>query len=85
MAIFFVEYDLRKDRNYPKLIEELEKMGGIRILKSLWAIKPVVADLTCQGLASHFRRYIDNDDGLLVSRVTDWSGFNLLRRPPDIN
>lgn len=36
MALYFLEYDLRKQRDYKKLYDELAKFGAVRILKSLW-------------------------------------------------
>lgn len=37
MKIFFVDYDLRGDRDYQTLYDELNRLHGIRVLESLWS------------------------------------------------
>jgi len=35
MALYFLEYDLRKQRNYKPLYDTLATFGAVRILESL--------------------------------------------------
>ncbi|WP_193452110.1 hypothetical protein [Pseudomonas nitroreducens] len=73
MALYFLEYDLRKQRNYEKLYAELQRLGAVRILKSLWCFKYQTASSVA--LRDHFRNFIDSDDGLIVAEVSDWASI----------
>ena len=79
MALFFVGYDLRKQRDYTKLSYELKKFGAIRILQSSWCFKR--AGVTSTGLRDYFKQFIDVDDGLCVSEVTAWATSGTLSNP----
>ncbi len=82
MALYFFEYDLRQERDYPKLYEELKNFKAVRILKSLWCFERV--DTSAEKLRDHFKRFIDQDDGLVVSEVTDWGTYNVEGTPKDL-
>ncbi len=44
MAKYIVSYDLRKpDKDYPDLINYLNKLAGVRILLSVWLVKSQIA------------------------------------------
>ncbi len=79
MALYFLEYDLRKQRSYQPLYEELKKFGAVRILESLWCFKRI--NITAAALRDYFRNFIDADDALCVSEVTDWATINALGHP----
>lgn len=82
MALFFLEYDLRKQRNYKPLYDELASMKAVRILESMWCFRRF--ETNAENLRDHFRNFIDNDDGLMVSMVTDWAGLNVQGSPNDL-
>lgn len=82
MALYFLEYDLRKQRNYQPLYNELASFKAVRILESLWCFKRF--ETSAAGLRNHFRTLIDNDDGLIISEVSDWSGYNISGSPNDL-
>lgn len=79
MALFFLEYDLRKNRDYEKIYKELESFNAVRILESLWCFKRI--NTNCSGLRDHFSKFIDTDDGLVISEVTDWATKNTTSTP----
>jgi hypothetical protein len=79
MAVYFIEYDLRKSKDYSSLIKAIESLGGVRHLKSAWSIKH--SNTTCELLAKHLHQYIDADDGLIVSQVLDWAHYKLEASP----
>jgi alkylhydroperoxidase family enzyme len=83
MALFFLEYDLRKQRNYDALYAELAAFNAVRILKSLWCFNRV--STSASGLRDHFKKFIDSDDGLIVSEVTDWAAYNVEGNPNQLN
>lgn len=83
MALFFIEYDLRKRKDYPELINELERIGAIRMLKSSWCVKRADT-VTAKALREHFQNFIDGDDGLIVSQVTDWSSRGAEKSPNNL-
>ncbi|HML95597.1 MAG TPA: CRISPR-associated protein Cas2 [Thermodesulfobacteriota bacterium] len=79
MALYFLSYDLRKDKDYPRLTEELERFGAIKTLKSEWCFRH--SDTSAAALRDHFKQYIDNDDGLMVAAVIDWAAYKLKDNP----
>ena len=80
MKVFFVDYDLRKEKDYKTLTDELERLGGIRVLKSLWSLK--LADtITCAIVRDHLKRFIDKDDGIIVSEVVGYAYSNVDNAP----
>lgn len=82
MALFFLEYDLRKTRDYQKMYDELKKFDAVKILKSLWCFNRI--NTTVVALRDHFRQFIDNDDGIIVSEVVNWASFNTTGTPNDL-
>lgn len=82
MALFFLEYDLRKQRSYQPLYDELARFKAVRILESMWCFHRV--EIKSVGLREHFKRFIDSDDGLMISEVADWASWNTLRNPNDL-
>jgi hypothetical protein len=79
MALFFLDYDLRKVRDYSRLTDELTKFGARRILQSSWCLARI--NTTSTALRDYFRQFIDADDGLCVSEVKDWATYGTLSTP----
>jgi hypothetical protein len=79
MALYFLEYDLRKQRDYKKLNDELVNFGAVRILKSLWCFNRI--NTTSKNLREHFKQFIDKDDGLIVAEVNDWASISIDSSP----
>ena len=79
MALYFVEYELRKKRDYPKLTEELESLSAVRVLNSYWCFNRI--NTSAERLRNHFKQFIDKDDAIMVTEVKDWAGTNLLSSP----
>ena len=80
--LYFLEYDLRKQRDYQPLWDELRRFGATRVLESLWCFDRV--NTSPAGLRDYFRRFIDQDDGLIVMEVgTAWAGVRLHENPPN--
>lgn len=82
MALYFVEYELRNERNYPKITKELESFGAIRVLNSYWCFKR--NGTTPKDLRDHLKQFIDKDDALIVTEVTNWAGIRLQNSPNDL-
>lgn len=79
MALYFLEYDLRKQRNYKSLYDALATFDAVRILESLWCFKRDNTSTT--DLRDYFKTLIDSDDGMIVSQVSDWAAFNVSGSP----
>lgn len=81
MALFFLEYDLRRGKpaDYQKLFDELARFQAVRMLKSSWCFNRV--NTTAENLRDYFRQFIDANDGLIVSQVADWASFNTESNP----
>lgn len=83
MALYFISYDLRKDRDYDKLYNELDDFNAVRILESQWCFNRVKT--SAKGLREHFKQFVDNDDGLIISEVSDWASRNTDNSPNDLS
>jgi hypothetical protein len=81
MAQFFLSYDLRKQRDYQPLYDELARFDAVRILESEWAFNRY--NINAAGLRDHFGKFIDADDGICVTEVTDWATRRTLGVPPN--
>lgn len=79
MALYFLEYDLRNQRDYQKLYDELAKFKAVRILKSLWCFNRI--ETNTERLRDYFKKFIDSDDGLIVAEVTDWASIKTESTP----
>jgi hypothetical protein len=79
MALFFLDYDLRKARNYQPLYDELARFKAVRVLESSWCFNRF--NISSAGLRDHFMNFIDSDDGLSVVEVTDWATYKALGTP----
>jgi len=82
MSLYFVTYELRDERDYPQIIEELENLGAKRVLNSQWCLKQ--ENTTAKELRDHLVKFIDNDDGLIVNQSTAWASIRTKATPNDI-
>ena len=82
MRKYFISYDLRNSRDYEKLYSELEEFDAIQVLESLYCFK--YKDNKTKELRDHFRKFIDNDDGLIIIKSSNWAGRNLDNSPNDL-
>ena len=67
MALFVVSYDLRKNKDYKRIIEELERLGGHRALESFWFVD---LENTAVQVRDHLKDYVDSDDQFAVVEFT---------------
>lgn len=82
MALYFLTYDLRKARDYKSLYDELSDFNAVRILESTWCFNRI--NTSAGGLRDYFKKYIDKDDGLVVSEVSDWGSYNTDGTPNEL-
>jgi len=82
MALYFLTYDLRNQKNYQNLYDELENFDAVRILESTWCFNR--ANTSAKGLRDHFKKKVDSDDGLMVSEVTNWASTKTDGTPNDL-
>jgi len=74
MALYFITYELRKERDYKTLYDVLAKFKAVQVLESTWCFERVRT--SAQGLRDYFRQFIDSNDGLLIDESVDWASFN---------
>lgn len=77
MPAYMISYDLRRDRNYDALTQQLRTWNCVRPLRSLWFGNLTGSAETIRDL---LRTLIDGDDGLLVIEIkptSDWAGIRL--------
>ncbi|MCH7494251.1 SinR family protein [bacterium] len=72
---YVVSYDLRSPgQNYSRIQEQLEAMGGKKILLSYYAVR---FDGSPVALRNHLEEYIDSNDRLAVVKAPDGSFASL--------
>lgn len=64
MALFVVTYDLIDGKDYPRLIDELERLGGHKPALSVWFVD--VTSKTAAELRDHLKNFVDPDDRVVV-------------------
>lgn len=70
MALYLVSYDLRENRDYKRLYDELESFDAVRVLDSSWYFdRP---NTTKELMAEHFKEFVGAEDGLVVAEVGEW-------------
>ncbi len=78
MKAYLISYDLvAPGRNYQRLFEELNRLGGFRVLQSQWVIR--VTNTAAQ-VRDHLMQFVDANDRVLVNDFFDWAGYNLLTK-----
>lgn len=82
MALYFLSYDLRKSRDYQKLYDELDDFNAVRILESTWCFNRI--NTSAAGLRDYFKKFVDTDDGVIVSRVPEWASSKTDGTPKDL-
>lgn len=83
MALYFLSYDLRKERDYKTLYDELAKYKAVRMLESDWCFNYPQEDASVE-LREHFKSFIDKDDGIIVSEVISWASYNTENTPKSL-
>ncbi|WP_306257253.1 CRISPR-associated protein Cas2 [Pararhizobium sp. IMCC21322] len=68
MTTYVFTYDLIKQKDYPKLWDELKRLEAHRALNSFWLID---VDSTAKELGEHLRGFVDDDDRTWVSELTN--------------
>lgn len=82
MALYFLNYDLRNQRDYQKLYDELDRFNAVRILESQWCFNRI--NTSAKGLRDYFKSFVDSDDGISVSEVNKWATSNAKGTPNDL-
>ncbi len=79
MTLYFVDYDLRGQRDYQELYTALEKLNAIRFLESSWCFKH--SNTTAAQVRDYLKQHVDANDGIMVSSVSDWACVGTLSNP----
>ncbi|HBY2284643.1 hypothetical protein ABI309_11685 [Citrobacter youngae] len=76
MAVYQINYDLRKQKDYASLIERIKGYPNwCHPLESTWI---VVTNQSGTQIRDHLNEVMDDDDGLLVTRLQwQWAGSGL--------
>lgn len=79
--LYFLSYDLRRDRDYQRLYNALAEFHAVRILESCWCF---YSNASASNLRDYFMKLIDSDDGIVVTQVVDWASCRTLNVPLNI-
>lgn len=86
MGLFAVSYDLIAKKDYQALWAEMDRLGAHKALLSLYLLN--LSDEDPKMVRDHFTQFLDEDDKLLVVKLTgasshrcfkgtiDWIGAN---------
>ncbi len=83
MALYFVNYDLRRQRDYSELYEALQSLSAVKVLESVYCFRH--NNTTAEALRDYFMQFIDGDDGVCVTEVTDWATYKTDGTPNDLS
>ncbi|PHH40240.1 hypothetical protein [Pseudomonas putida] len=73
MALYLVTYDLHKQRDYPRIIEAIQKAGeSEELLESVWLVSSARGIVE---LKEHLMGFIDSDDSIAVLPLKVAAGF----------
>lgn len=72
MALFCISYDLIKGKDYEKLWDELDRLGGHKALESFYLID---LNNTASEVRDHLKGYVDSDDMLMVIEFSKKPAF----------
>ena len=73
---YLISYDLDKPgQNYERLIARMKQLGAFHVLLSQWAL---ATTWTAIQLRDDLMQYIDSNDRLLVTGISDWAFYNLM-------
>jgi hypothetical protein len=72
MALFCISYDLIKGKDYQKLWDELDRLGGHKALESFYL---VALTNTASEVRDHLRDFVDSDDMLMVIEFSKKPAF----------
>ena len=82
---YSISYDLNQPgQDYDKIVKELERLGGKRILYSHWVINRT--NTSARNLRTHLKDFLDSNDRLMVIPLdgSPWSGWKLMNSPNDM-
>jgi len=72
LAYFVVSYDLIRNKDYQRIIDELERLGAAKMLLSQWLLD---ASNTAQEVKDHLTPFVDDDDRLVVIEFSKRPAF----------
>ena len=75
MAKLLITYDLKPENEYARLWAALRAMGGCRPVPAAWVVD---VQLTASQMRDHLRKFIEDDDRLVVvSLAGGWASLGL--------
>lgn len=76
MKKYLISYDLDKPgQDYHRLIEELERLGALKVLFSEWLLR---VNASAAEVRDHLQKFVDANDMLLVVGLTGEAAWNRL-------
>ena len=76
MANYIVSYDLHHQRHYPPVWAAIERIGGVRLLESLWLVE---TNYTATQVRDIVAAAADGDDSIVVIELKDSAYWACLR------
>ena len=71
----YITYDLKPENEYPRLFAALRAMGACQPLQGGWVVD---VQFTASQMRDHLRKFIDEDDRLLIlSLAGSWASIGL--------
>ena len=76
MSVYLITYELHYDKDYQKINEAIESLGGcIRCLRSIWLVH---TGLSITEVREILKESIDDDDSVLILKPShEWESLNM--------
>lgn len=72
MKHFLLCTNLDADKDYQLFFDELTRLRAVQILKNVWSF---YSTDNSTGLTIHFKKYFDNEEGMFIAEVSNWTAF----------
>lgn len=63
MALLVIGYDLIKHKDYPKLWEEMDRLGAHKVIRDFYLVS---LNNTASQVRDHLKQFVDDDDRVFV-------------------
>jgi hypothetical protein len=73
---YIVSCDLGHERDYSPFIDEMARFEAVQLLSKMWVLH--VEGTDTRKLLTHFRRFLQKEDRLVVIASEDWESMNSL-------
>lgn len=75
MPFYAISYDLIKQKDYPELWKEMDRIGAQKVLLSLYFVS--LTNRTAEEVKNHLLQFVDKDDRIMVIPFNSKPAYNI--------